>query len=213
MPKVVALLPGGRKHLKQLNTSFQACPSDLVSRHSFWLLLDVRCSLIINRFAMVLLPPFCDGPGPCGGLPQQLPPSPPPPHPQIATPKMVKKFAMQVMGINVQPLLAVGGVSGIAIGFGAQSVSANAITGINLVRCCITWGLRRDVGVGASGMARGVAKGGLVSGINLVCYLAYYNNKHLKLSQTCLTRLLAYSKQSCNPWLRVARPENSVYFV
>ncbi|KAL3155788.1 hypothetical protein ABBQ32_012803 [Trebouxia sp. C0010 RCD-2024] len=38
----------------------------------------------------------------------------------------------QVMGINVQPLLAVGGVSGIAIGFGAQSVSANAITGINL---------------------------------------------------------------------------------
>ena len=42
-------------------------------------------------------------------------------------------MALQVMGINVQPLLAVGGVSGIAIGFGAQSVSANAITGINLV--------------------------------------------------------------------------------
>lgn len=41
---------------------------------------------------------------------------------------------MQILGINVQPLLAVGGVSGIAIGFGAQSVSANAITGINLVR-------------------------------------------------------------------------------
>ena len=39
----------------------------------------------------------------------------------------------QILGINVQPLLAVGGVSGIAIGFGAQSVSANAITGINLV--------------------------------------------------------------------------------
>ena len=37
------------------------------------------------------------------------------------------------MGINVKPLMAVGGVSGIAIGFGAQSVSANAITGINLV--------------------------------------------------------------------------------
>ena len=59
---------------------------------------------------------------------------------------MVKKFAMQVMGINVQPLLAVGGVSGIAIGFGAQSVSANAITGINLVCCCTTWGLRWDWG-------------------------------------------------------------------
>lgn len=42
-------------------------------------------------------------------------------------------MALQVMGINVQPLLAVGGVSGIAVGFGAQSVSANAITGINLV--------------------------------------------------------------------------------
>lgn len=45
---------------------------------------------------------------------------------------------LQVMGINVQPLLAVGGVSGIAIGFGAQSVSANAITGINLVSLAIT---------------------------------------------------------------------------
>lgn len=47
---------------------------------------------------------------------------------------------LQILGINVQPLLAVGGVSGIAIGFGAQSVSANAITGINLVclqPCCI----------------------------------------------------------------------------
>ena len=42
---------------------------------------------------------------------------------------------LQILGVNVQPLLAVGGVSGIAIGFGAQSVSANAITGINLV-CC-----------------------------------------------------------------------------
>lgn len=46
-------------------------------------------------------------------------------------------YAVQILGINVQPLLAVGGVSGIAIGFGAQSVSANAITGINLVRLCI----------------------------------------------------------------------------
>ena len=61
---------------------------------------------------------------------------------------MVKKCAMQVMGINVQPLLAVGGVSGIAIGFGAQSVSANAITGINLVGCRSTRGLRREKGGG-----------------------------------------------------------------
>ena len=48
-------------------------------------------------------------------------------------------LALQILGINVQPLLAVGGVSGIAIGFGAQSVSANAITGINLVsQHCLT---------------------------------------------------------------------------
>ena len=40
---------------------------------------------------------------------------------------------MQGMGIYVHPLLRVGGVCGIALGFGAQSVSANAITGINLV--------------------------------------------------------------------------------
>ncbi len=48
-------------------------------------------------------------------------------------------MVVQVMGINVQPLLAVGGVSGIAIGFGAQSVSANAITGINLVSIVQAW--------------------------------------------------------------------------
>lgn len=53
--------------------------------------------------------------------------------------KGTERVAMlQVMGINVQPLLAVGGVSGIAIGFGAQSVSANAITGINLVSLAVT---------------------------------------------------------------------------
>ena len=49
----------------------------------------------------------------------------------------VHDMYVQVMGINVQPLLAVGGVSGIAIGFGAQSVSANAITGINLVSAVV----------------------------------------------------------------------------
>eukprot|EP00891_Asterochloris_glomerata_P003721 jgi/Astpho2/3721/Aster-04906 len=40
--------------------------------------------------------------------------------------------SLQVLHINIQPLLAVGGVSGLAIGFGAQSVLANAITGISL---------------------------------------------------------------------------------
>ena len=41
---------------------------------------------------------------------------------------------LHVLGINIQPLLAVGGISGIAIGLGAQTVTANAISGINLVR-------------------------------------------------------------------------------
>ena len=44
------------------------------------------------------------------------------------------RLHLQVLHINIQPLLAVGGVSGLAIGFGAQSVLANAITGISLVR-------------------------------------------------------------------------------
>ena len=41
---------------------------------------------------------------------------------------------MHVVGLNIQPLLAVGGVSGIAIGLGAQTVTANALSGVNLVR-------------------------------------------------------------------------------
>lgn len=48
--------------------------------------------------------------------------------------------AMQVLGVNIQPLLAVGGVSGLAFAVGAQTVTANAIAGINLVR------LTRDLG-------------------------------------------------------------------
>ena len=41
--------------------------------------------------------------------------------------------SLHVLGINIQPLLAVGGISGLAIGLGAQTVTANAIAGINLV--------------------------------------------------------------------------------
>lgn len=37
------------------------------------------------------------------------------------------------VGINIQPLLTVGGVGGVAIGFGAQTVTANIVSGINLV--------------------------------------------------------------------------------
>ena len=43
-------------------------------------------------------------------------------------------MAMHVLGINIQPLLTVGGVSGIIVGLSAQSVLGNLISGINLVR-------------------------------------------------------------------------------
>lgn len=42
-------------------------------------------------------------------------------------------MALQVLGINVQPLLTVTGVSGLIVGLSAQSVMANMISGINLV--------------------------------------------------------------------------------
>ncbi len=42
-------------------------------------------------------------------------------------------MVLHVFGLNIQPLLTIGGVGGVAIGFGAQSVTSNAISGINLV--------------------------------------------------------------------------------
>ena len=42
--------------------------------------------------------------------------------------------SLNVLGVNIQPLLTVGGVGGLAVGFGAQAVTSNAISGINLVR-------------------------------------------------------------------------------
>lgn len=42
-------------------------------------------------------------------------------------------MAMHVVGINIQPLLTVGGVSGVIVGFSAQSVMANLIAGVNVV--------------------------------------------------------------------------------
>ena len=46
---------------------------------------------------------------------------------------------LHVVNVNIQPLLAVGGVGGLAVGFGAQVVTANALSGINLVSlgCCM----------------------------------------------------------------------------
>lgn len=40
--------------------------------------------------------------------------------------------SLHVLGVNIQPLLTVGGVGGLAVGFGAQAVTSNAISGINL---------------------------------------------------------------------------------
>ena len=42
-------------------------------------------------------------------------------------------MGLHVLGINIQPLLTVGGVSGIIVGLSAQSVLGNLISGINLV--------------------------------------------------------------------------------
>lgn len=42
--------------------------------------------------------------------------------------------SLHVLGVNIQPLLTVGGVGGLAVGFGAQAVTSNAISGINLVQ-------------------------------------------------------------------------------
>jgi MscS family membrane protein len=40
--------------------------------------------------------------------------------------------ALAVVGVDPAPLLTVGGVGGLAVGFGAQSVTSNAISGLNL---------------------------------------------------------------------------------
>ncbi len=40
---------------------------------------------------------------------------------------------LHCVGVNVQPLLAAGGVSGIALGFGAQKLTQNVLSGAKLV--------------------------------------------------------------------------------
>lgn len=40
--------------------------------------------------------------------------------------------ALHVVGLNIQPLLAAGGVSGIALGFGAQKLTSNVLSGAKL---------------------------------------------------------------------------------
>jgi small-conductance mechanosensitive channel len=43
-------------------------------------------------------------------------------------------MVLHVLGINIQPLLTLGGFSTLALGIGAQSITSNAISGLNLVR-------------------------------------------------------------------------------
>ena len=45
-------------------------------------------------------------------------------------------MCLSILGINVKPLLTVGGVSTVLVGLSAQSVLANLISGISLVSCC-----------------------------------------------------------------------------
>ena len=47
-------------------------------------------------------------------------------------------MALSMLGVNVQPLLAVGGVGGIVLGWSAQSIFGNALSGITLV---CSWGV------------------------------------------------------------------------
>ena len=42
-------------------------------------------------------------------------------------------MALHVLGLNIAPLLTVGGVSGVIVGLSAQSVMSNMISGVNLV--------------------------------------------------------------------------------
>ena len=42
--------------------------------------------------------------------------------------------ALRMVGFNLEPIMAIGGVSTIFIGFGSQILTANAVSGVDLVR-------------------------------------------------------------------------------
>ena len=42
--------------------------------------------------------------------------------------------ALRSAGFNLEPVMAVGGVSTVFIGFGSQILTANAVSGVDLVR-------------------------------------------------------------------------------
>jgi len=47
--------------------------------------------------------------------------------------------ALRSAGFNLEPVMAVGGVSTVFIGFGSQILTANAVSGVDLVRCLEPW--------------------------------------------------------------------------
>lgn len=47
-------------------------------------------------------------------------------------------FTIQMLGINIQPLLAVGGASSIIIGLATQTLLSNAVTGMSIVSDAVT---------------------------------------------------------------------------
>lgn len=42
-------------------------------------------------------------------------------------------FCLRVLGVNIQPLLAVGGASGLIIGLATQQLLTNAMMGLSIV--------------------------------------------------------------------------------
>lgn len=85
---------------------------------------------------------------------------------------------LHVLGINVAPLLTVGGVSGILVGLSAQSVMANMIAGINLVTTSL------------------LLQGSLMHAVGIRSFENQAHGVASRLSTTCTTALRA---ASCAP--------------
>lgn len=51
---------------------------------------------------------------------------------------------LKVLGLDIRPLLAAGGLGGIVLGLATQSLLANALAGLHLVSPLHTAGLRSD---------------------------------------------------------------------
>lgn len=92
---------------------------------------------------------------------------------------------LQVVGVNVQPLLAAGGVSGIAIGFGAQKLTQNVLSGAKLF-------LTQPFVVGERVRLLGSGGGEVVSGIieTVSCWFAPVLSAHGVSADGCQIQYL-----------------------